>query len=723
MLASVVGIDAQMYVNTPTIFVNGGTTPGPTPIPGPSTGTIPGTIQQIGRGVIVDNLAYPSGLAVDAAGNLYFGNVTFGPIRVELMRRTPQGTVTSLGTVVDTSAGFVAVGGWAFDVAVDASDHIFYNTPTITDGLGNVIVTGTIRQYGEPSPIVSALDYPTGLAVDRGGALYFGNQTFGPIRVDLKKRELNGSVSSLGTVVDTSAGGVAIGGWAFDVAVDAQGRVFYTTPTVTSFIPGQQSTIVASGSIRQVGVSAPIIDDLAYPSGLQVDAAGNLILTNVTLGPIRAEAIKRSAAGAVASLGIVLDTSAGSVALGPWAIGVTAPRCAAARPVLREIPLPDLCGPFNRGESGGVIEFSNGEKLEARCEGSFLSPAYVLWHTTAWGQRDRISQCVFAGGQNAAILTAIADTDNDDDDKLDCLISTDWQNLDGGANDGQNGASGLLHGATVITTPEEPYLDGLVFSYDANANKLSWQNIKFDYPPGQTSVPREEVWAYVYAPGRLPVPNKGTVVDPMVGPETEAMFEHLSLLLQDVPSETMSARPICDVDFDGACDALDRQLFEAAQGLCAGGLGFLTAADLDRDGCISDLDIDGLSDAFDRHGSPTDTVPPAIQLTVSAATLWPPNGQMVALHITGTINDELGEVNGDATAYRVVDEYGLVQPTGSVLVAPNGSYAFTIHLQASRRGEDQDGREYRIVVSAADKTGNAATASAIVRVPHDRRQP
>ena len=60
-------------------------------------------------------VANPVGLAVDAAGNLYYGEITFGPLRVQLMERRPDGTITNLGTVVDTPAGYVSFEG--FDLA------------------------------------------------------------------------------------------------------------------------------------------------------------------------------------------------------------------------------------------------------------------------------------------------------------------------------------------------------------------------------------------------------------------------------------------------------------------------------------------------------------------------------------------------------------------------------------------------------------------------------
>jgi len=52
------------------------------------------------------------------------------------------------------------------------------------------------------------------------------------------------------------------------------------------------------------------------------------------------------------------------------------------------------------------------------------------------------------------------------------------------------------------------------------------------------------------------------------------------------------------------------------------------------------------------------------------------------------------------------------------LTLVNGSYAFTVAPQASRRGNDQDGRHYTIAVSAQDNLGNPGFTSTLVTVPH-----
>jgi hypothetical protein len=116
-----------------------------------------------------------------------------------------------------------------------------------------------------------------------------------------------------------------------------------------------------------------------------------------------------------------------------------------------------------------------------------------------------------------------------------------------------------------------------------------------------------------------------------------------------------------------------------------------------------------------------DPTPPVVTVSANPAMLWPPNGQQVAVTVSGTITDyEPGDsgVNADSAAYVVMDEYGQSQPIGRLMLDADGSYAFTVTLEASRRGNDQDGRHYTIAVSARDNLGNPGFKSTLVMVPH-----
>jgi probable HAF family extracellular repeat protein len=116
--------------------------------------------------------------------------------------------------------------------------------------------------------------------------------------------------------------------------------------------------------------------------------------------------------------------------------------------------------------------------------------------------------------------------------------------------------------------------------------------------------------------------------------------------------------------------------------------------------------------------SQTDATPPVITATATPAILSPPNGKLIPVTVTGTILDSGVGVDPSTATYAVLDEYGLIQPTGPVSLQPNGSYRFTVSLQASRRGQDQDGRYYAIALSAKDLAGNPGVGTAAVVVPH-----
>jgi hypothetical protein len=91
---------------------------------------------------------------------------------------------------------------------------------------------------------------------------------------------------------------------------------------------------------------------------------------------------------------------------------------------------------------------------------------------------------------------------------------------------------------------------------------------------------------------------------------------------------------------------------------------------------------------------------------------------MVPVTVSGTITDTGCKVT--TAAYAVIDEYGQVQPSGTVTLGPGGSYSFAVLLQASRRGTDLDGRLYTITVSASNNGGKTGSQAGSVIVPHDQ---
>lgn len=112
--------------------------------------------------------------------------------------------------------------------------------------------------------------------------------------------------------------------------------------------------------------------------------------------------------------------------------------------------------------------------------------------------------------------------------------------------------------------------------------------------------------------------------------------------------------------------------------------------------------------------------PPSVSCTASSNILWPPNGKSVLITVSGTISAGSSLLSPDGAGYRVSDEYGQVEPGGSITIGPGGSYSFAVSLIAARDGNDRDGRAYTIVVNSEDTAGEVGSCSAIVIVPHDQ---
>jgi len=131
------------------------------------------------------------------------------------------------------------------------------------------------------------------------------------------------------------------------------------------------------------------------------------------------------------------------------------------------------------------------------------------------------------------------------------------------------------------------------------------------------------------------------------------------------------------------------------------------------------MDQSGNREAVHTQTINIDSTTPVVTASANPTSLWPPNNTMVRVTVTGHVSDASGGVPG-MVAYRVVDEYGKVQPSGIARVNPNGNYAFVVPLQSSRLGQDKDGRHYTIIVTATDQAGNTGSTRTFVVVPHDQ---
>lgn len=119
------------------------------------------------------------------------------------------------------------------------------------------------------------------------------------------------------------------------------------------------------------------------------------------------------------------------------------------------------------------------------------------------------------------------------------------------------------------------------------------------------------------------------------------------------------------------------------------------------------------------NNTPSCAAAPAVTISTSSTVLWPPDGKLVPVTVSGTISEAAGCTLASAS-YAVADEYGSVQPSGSITVGKSGGYSFVVPLEASRLGNDLDGRLYSVTVSASNNGNKSGSQSSIIIVPHDR---
>ena len=244
----------------------------------------------------------PTGVAVDAAGNVYVADT--GNHRV---RRIDASTGR-----IETLAG-TGEGGYGGDGGPATKAILSYPTGVAVDAAGNVYVadlgnhrvrridasTGRIETLtgrggggygGDGGPAAEALVYgPTGVAVDATGNVYVA------VRGNSRVRRIDASTGRIETLAGTGEhgyggdGGPAAEALLFGptgVAVDAAGNV-YVADYVNSRVrridaaTGWIETLAGTGEYRYGGDDGPATEAaLNSPYGVAVDAAGNVYVAD-----------------------------------------------------------------------------------------------------------------------------------------------------------------------------------------------------------------------------------------------------------------------------------------------------------------------------------------------------------------------------------------------------------------------------------------------------------
>lgn len=87
----------------------------------------------------------------------------------------------------------------------------------------------------------------------------------------------------------------------------------------------------------------------------------------------------------------------------------------------------------------------------------------------------------------------------------------------------------------------------------------------------------------------------------------------------------------------------------------------------------------------------------------------------VTVTISGHVTDTVSSFQPGSASFAVVDEYGVTQPTGPIMLQANGNYSFTLVLPATKNSGDRS-HVYTITVTGSDQAGNTNSNSATVRI-------
>ena len=264
--------------------------------------TVAGTEERGDGGPAVNaRLWFPSGVAVDGAGNVYIADSENNQIR-KVDSAGVITTVAGTGEWGSSGDGGLAVNARVWGpsgVAVDGAGNLFI-AGRVTNSIRKVDSTGTITTIagmggsgfsGDGGPAVNArLQFSSGVAVDGAGNLFITDRGNHRIRkVD--------SAGVITTVAGTGRGG--FGGFSGDggpataaqlrspagVAVDGAGNLFiadsYNNRIRKVDSAGVITTVAGTGRGGFSGDGGPATAaQLRSPAGVAVDGAGNLFITD-----------------------------------------------------------------------------------------------------------------------------------------------------------------------------------------------------------------------------------------------------------------------------------------------------------------------------------------------------------------------------------------------------------------------------------------------------------
>lgn len=254
------------------------------------------------------SFALPTGLTIDASGNIYIADLAAATIR----KVTTQGVVTTLagkylvyGNVDGTGSN--ALFDYVNDVATDVAGNV-YAADFDNSNVRKITPDGVVTTYLTNA---TGVIQPTGIAVDAQGFIYLSS----PSVVAVRKISPTGIITELGV-----AGSFRD---LYDVALDNSGNMYVCdrgTHQISRISPSGTVTLIAgvrnvSGFNNGPGTTATFYN----PSSIVVDNNGNIYIADVKNNAIR----KINAAGIVSTyLANVSSYTVDANFFGPYGVAV-----------------------------------------------------------------------------------------------------------------------------------------------------------------------------------------------------------------------------------------------------------------------------------------------------------------------------------------------------------------------------------------------------------------
>ena len=236
-------------------------------------------------------LMRPSGIAVDAAGDLYIADTDNARVR----KVDKNGMISTVaGGAFPRGPNISDDGGLATSAYLDGPSSLAF------DGAGNLYIGGSFKirkvtPAGIISTVATGLTFVEGMTFDSRGNLYFGDA----MNARIKKLAPDGTITTVagnGTFGFSGDGGLAINASlnrvSGSMAIDAEGALYFTDEFANRIrkisTDGIISTVIGNGSKGFSGDGNLAANArLNFPLGVSMDARGDLYVADTFNNRIR----------------------------------------------------------------------------------------------------------------------------------------------------------------------------------------------------------------------------------------------------------------------------------------------------------------------------------------------------------------------------------------------------------------------------------------------------